>query len=243
MFPKKTLRFAYQRWAANLGMVVLNTLLVRLLLPAGAIGAALWAEHHHFGLFTILPLNHVWQVCLAVFLLDGVIYGQHVVFHRVAWLWALHQVHHADRDIDVTTGLRFHPLEIIVSMLIKIVVVTLLGAPVMAVIVFEMILNGMAMFNHANVKLPKPLDALLRLLFITPDVHRIHHSVLIHETNSNYGFNLSLWDRLFGTYRAQPDAGHDAMVIGLPEYQQDATHHLAWMLRLPFKKYRIKAQK
>jgi len=240
LLPKKTLRFGYQRWTANLSLVVLNTLLARLLLPAGAVGAALWAESHQFGLLPMLHWNQAWTILLAVLVLDGVIYGQHVLFHRVTWLWRLHQVHHADRDIDVTTGLRFHPLEIILSMLIKISVVVLLGAPVLAVILFEMILNGMAMFNHANVKLAKPLDALLRLVFITPDVHRIHHSVLIHETNSNYGFNIALWDRLFGTYRAQPDAGHDAMTIGLPEYQQQPTHHLPWMLRLPFKQLKTK---
>jgi len=235
IFPKKRLRFGYKRWGANLGLVALNTLVVRLLLPAGAVGAALWAENHQFGLLPMLALPSVYVVLFAALLLDGVIYGQHVLFHRVPWLWRLHQVHHADRDIDVTTGLRFHPVEIMLSMLIKISVVVTLGAPVLAVILFEIILNGMAMFNHANVKLPKALDGLLRLVFITPDVHRIHHSVFVHETNSNYGFNISVWDRLFGTYRAQPDAGHDDMIIGLPEYQQEPTHDLPWMLKTPFK--------
>ncbi|MBL1352807.1 MAG: sterol desaturase family protein [Zetaproteobacteria bacterium] len=240
LISKKKLRFGRSRWSANLGLVVLNTVLVRVLFPVGAVGAALWAQHHHVGLLPMLQLDDIWTVLLAVVILDGVIYGQHLLFHRVPWLWRLHQVHHADRDIDVTTGLRFHPIEIILSMLIKISVVVLLGAPVLAVILFEMILNGMAMFNHANVKLPKALDAFLRLVFITPDVHRIHHSVLVHETNSNYGFNFSWWDRCFKTYRAQPDMGHNAMTIGLPEYQQQPTHDLLWMLRLPFRKRKSK---
>jgi len=233
---KKKLRFGRSRWTANLGLVVLNTVVARLLFPAGAVGAALWAQNHDIGLLPMLQLNDVWTVLLAVLMLDGAIYAQHVLFHRSPILWRMHQVHHADRDIDVTTGLRFHPLEIVLSMLIKIMVVVTLGAPVLAVIVFEMILNGMAMFNHANVRLPKAMDALLRLLLVTPDVHRIHHSVLVHETNSNYGFNLSLWDRCFKTYRAQPEAGHDDMTIGLPEYQQQPTHDLFWMLRLPLKR-------
>jgi len=149
-------------------------------------------------------------------------------------LWRFHLVHHADCDIDVTTGLRFHPVEMILSMLIKIGVVIVLGAPVLAVIIFEMILNAMAMFNHANVRLPKQFDAGLRLLVITPDVHRVHHSIIRVETNSNYGFNLSIWDRLFGTYRAQPQAGHDKMLIGLEHLQDAPTHRLSFMLRLPF---------
>ncbi len=149
-------------------------------------------------------------------------------------LWRLHLVHHADRDIDVTTGLRFHPIEILLSMAIKLSAVVLLGAPVLAVIIFEVVLNGMAMFNHANVRLPAKLDAWLRLLVITPDVHRIHHSIIKQETNSNYGFNLSIWDRLFGTYRAQPRDGHDGMIIGLEHLQDAPTHRFMFMLRLPF---------
>jgi len=168
---KKALRFGRSRWAANLGLVVLNTMVARFLFPAGAVGAALWAEAHGFGLFPWLGWDDVWAIVLAVLIMDAVIYGQHVLFHRVPLLWRLHQVHHADRDIDVTTGLRFHPLEIVLSMLIKITVVVALGAPVLAVVLFEMILNGMAMFNHANVRLPKALDAVLRGLVVTPDVH------------------------------------------------------------------------
>ncbi len=233
-FPRKQLRFGRQRWWANLSLVLLNTLVARLVLPAGAIGAALWAMQHHWGLLPMLDMDDGVRVFLAVVLLDLVIYGQHVLFHRVSWLWRLHRVHHADRDIDVTTGLRFHPLEIVLSMLIKMGVVVLLGAPVLAVVIFEVVLNAMAMFNHANVRLPKQLNRVLSWLVMTPDIHRIHHSIRVAETNSNYGFNLCLWDRLFATFRAQPRDGHDGMTIGLPEYQQQPTHNIGWILRLPF---------
>ena len=234
--PKRPLHFGKQRWLANIGIVLLNTLVARLLLPAGAVGAAIWAEAHNIGILPILHLSPMLTLLLAVVLLDGVIYAQHRLFHRLPLLWRLHRVHHADREIDVTTGLRFHPIEIVLSMLIKIAVVLLLGAPVLAVILFEIMLNGMAMFNHANVSLPRALDARLRLVVMTPDLHRIHHSVLKHETNSNYGFNLSLWDRLFGSYHPQPEAGQQGMQIGLPEYQKKPTHNIRWMLWLPFTK-------
>ncbi|MDQ6970557.1 MAG: sterol desaturase family protein [Mariprofundus sp.] len=238
--PRRVLRFGYKRWPANLGIVVLDALMVRIVLPAGAVGAALWAQELNFGLFHWLAgfdglnLPGALIVFIAVVLLDLAIYAQHVLFHALPILWRLHLVHHADRDIDVTTGLRFHPIEILLSMIIKITLVMLLGAPVLAVIIFEVVLNAMAMFNHANVALPLKLDGWLRWLLITPDVHRIHHSIHRHETNSNYGFNLSVWDRLFGTYRAQPQDGHDDMVIGLQHLQDEPTHKLAFMLRLPF---------
>jgi len=233
--PRRSLAYGKKRWFANLSIVILNSFVARLLLPMGAVGAALWAEQHTFGLLTFLPISDVFIIIIAIILLDFIIYSQHVLFHRLPILWRLHQVHHADRDIDVTTGLRFHPIEILISMLIKISAVLLLGVPVVAVIVFEVILNAMAMFNHSNVRLPKALDSLIRLLLITPDVHRVHHSMIYHETNSNYGFNLSIWDRLCGTYRAQPEHGHDGVTIGLPEYQTEPTHQLGWMLKLPFK--------
>ncbi|GAV19587.1 hypothetical protein MMIC_P0535 [Mariprofundus micogutta] len=232
--PRKQLTQGRKRWGANLGIVILDAAIVRLLLPAGATGAAVWAAGHQFGILNWLELPAPITIFAAVVLLDLIIYAQHLLFHALPLLWRLHMVHHADRDIDVTTGLRFHPIEIIISLLIKISCVVLLGAPVMAVIIFEVVLNGMAMFNHANVKLPRRLDALLRLLLITPDVHRIHHSIIKQETNSNYGFNLSIWDRLFGTYRAQPEKGHAAMRIGLEHLQQAPTHQLGFMLRLPF---------
>ncbi|MDX8408310.1 MAG: sterol desaturase family protein, partial [Mariprofundaceae bacterium] len=190
-----------KRWLGNISLVALDTLIVRLLLPAGAAGVALWCAAHHVGLLYLLQLPEWLTILIAVILLDLAIYVQHVVFHAVPLLWRLHMVHHADRDLDVSSGLRFHPLEILLSMLIKMGLIALLGAPLMAVIIFETILNGMAMFNHANIRLPLGIDRALRLLLVTPDMHRVHHSVIVRETNSNYGFNLSLWDRLFGTYR------------------------------------------
>ncbi|MDQ6997606.1 MAG: sterol desaturase family protein [Mariprofundus sp.] len=224
----------YKRWPANIGIIVLDMLLVRIVFPAGAVGASWWANNHSFGLFNWLGWNESVSVIIAVILLDLVVYGQHVLFHAVPWLWRLHIVHHADKEIDVSTGLRFHPLEIMLSMLIKISAVVLLGVPVLAVLIFEIILNAMAMFNHSNVRLPLRLDAILRLLVITPDIHRIHHSIIKAETNSNFGFNLSFWDRLFGTFRAQPTLGHTDMVIGLEHLQDASTHQIGFMLRLPF---------
>jgi len=181
-----------------------------------------------------LNVPYAWSITVTVIALDGIIYAQHILFHAIPLLWRLHMVHHADQDIDVTTGLRFHPVEILLSMLIKMAAVALLGAPVLAVILFEMVLNGMAMFNHANARLPLRLDACLRLVLVTPDVHRVHHSVIRSETNSNFGFNLSIWDRIFGTYQDQPRDGHDDMTIGLAQYQLEQSGSLVWMLTLPF---------
>lgn len=232
--PKKQLTQGYRRWPANLGIVVLDSLVVRLLIPAGAMGAAVWAAENGWGLLNLVEIPGWFAVVIAVILLDLVIYAQHVLVHAVPLLWRLHMVHHSDRDIDVTTGLRFHPLEIIFSMLIKMSMVVLLGAPALAVLIFEVVLNGMAMFNHSNIRLPKAVDATIRTLFVTPDMHRVHHSVIKQETNSNYGFNLSIWDRLFGTYIAQPEKGHQGMTIGLTQFLDQPAHQLIWMLRLPF---------
>ncbi len=232
--PKRELTQGYRRWPANLGIVMLDSLVVRLLIPAGAMGAALWAAENGWGLFNLVELPGWAAVVVAVILLDMVIYAQHVLVHAVPLLWRLHMVHHSDRDIDVTTGLRFHPLEIIFSMLIKMSVVILLGVPALAVLIFEVVLNGMAMFNHSNVRLPKAVDTIIRILFVTPDMHRVHHSIIKQETNSNYGFNLSIWDRLFGTYIAQPEKGHQGMTIGLTQFLDQPAHQLIWMLRLPF---------
>lgn len=232
--PRRKLIQGYRRWPANLGIVLFNGLMVRLLLPAGAVGAALWASEQGWGLLNLLELPYWATLLIAVIFLDLVIYLQHLVMHAVPLLWRLHMVHHADRDIDVTTGLRFHPIEIFLSMLVKIVVVMLIGAPAVAVVIFEVILNGMAMFNHSNVKLPRWLDSGIRTLLVTPDMHRVHHSVIKCETNSNYGFNLSVWDRLFGTYIAQPEKGHIDMTIGLQQFQSQPTGRFVWMLRLPF---------
>lgn len=222
-----------KRWLNNITLVALDTLIVRLLLPAGAVGIALWAEASDLGLLNLVALPSSLAIVFSVIVLDMVIYWQHRLFHKVPLLWRLHQVHHADRDIDVTTALRFHPIEILISMLIKFVAVVAIGAPAMAVVIFEVVLNGMAMFNHGNISMPKAWDTLLRAVLVTPDMHRVHHSVNRHETNSNYGFNISLWDKLFSSYHAQPDAGHDGMTIGLHQYQQQPTDALLWMLRLP----------
>jgi sterol desaturase/sphingolipid hydroxylase (fatty acid hydroxylase superfamily) len=223
------------RWANNLGLVALNTLLLRLLFPAAAVGMAAFTADQGWGLLNHFQVPFWPAVVLSVVAMDFVSWLQHVMVHAVPLLWRLHRVHHADLDYDVTTGARFHPIEIILSMLIKFATIMVLGPPVVAVILFEVILNGMAMFNHGNVRLPGPLDRVLRLLLVTPDMHRVHHSVEDDEANSNFGFNLSLWDRLFGTYRAQPRQGHQGMVIGIHHYREPK--EAAWlpgMLLLPF---------
>jgi sterol desaturase/sphingolipid hydroxylase (fatty acid hydroxylase superfamily) len=223
------------RWVNNLGLVALNTLLLRLLFPAAAVGLAAYASTQGWGLLNHWQTPHWVAVLIAVIALDFVIWLQHVMVHAVPLLWRLHRVHHADLDYDVTTGARFHPLEIILSMLIKFASILLLGPPVVAVIMFEVILNGMAMFNHGNVRLPLALDRLLRRLIVTPDMHRVHHSVEDDEANSNFGFNLSIWDRLLGTYRDQPRAGHTGMIIGIRKYRDPKqVDRLPGMLVLPF---------
>ncbi len=224
-----------QRWLNNLGLVVFNTLLLRWLFPTTAVGLAAFAADHGWGLLNLYPLAAPWAVLLAVVALDFIIYLQHVLVHAVPALWRLHRVHHADLDYDVTTGARFHPLEIILSMLIKFAAIVVLGPPLLAVVLFEVILNAMAMFNHANARLPAGLDKVLRWLVVTPDMHRVHHSVEDNEANSNFGFNLSLWDRLFGTYIAQPRAGHAGMSIGIHHYRDPRqVDRLPGMLALPF---------
>ena len=225
-----------RRWLSNLGLVALDTLVVRLLFPTAAVGVALFAEARGWGLLNYYRLPSPLAVALAVVIMDLVIYLQHVMVHAVPLLWRIHRVHHADLDYDVTTGARFHPIEIVLSMLIKFATILLLGPPVVAVVIFEVLLNGMAMFNHANVGLPRRLDRLLRWFIVTPDMHRVHHSVEDDEANSNFGFNLSWWDRLFGTYREQPRAGHRGMTIGIHRYRDPAVvDHLPGMLLLPFR--------
>jgi sterol desaturase/sphingolipid hydroxylase (fatty acid hydroxylase superfamily) len=223
------------RWPHNLGVVTLDALLVRLLLPTAVVGAALHAEAKGWGLLALLDWPFTVKVVLAVVALDLAIYVQHVIFHAVPLLWRLHRMHHADLDIDVTTGVRFHPIEILLSLVIKIVVVTALGAPPIAVLIFEILLNATSMFSHSNVRLPDRIDAALRWLLVTPDMHRVHHSIDPRETNSNYGFNFALWDRLFGTYRAAPAAGHYGMTIGLAQFRDPAELRLDRMLTQPFR--------
>lgn len=222
------------RWLNNLGLVACNTAVVRVLFPAGAVGISLYAETRAWGVFNQIECPEALSIALSLLILDLAIYLQHVLFHRVPALWRLHLVHHADRDFDVTTGARFHPFEIVLSMVFKAGLVIALGAPAIAVIVFEVVLNATAMFNHGNLTLPGRIDHALRWLIVTPDMHRIHHSELREETDSNFGFNLPWWDRLFGTYRAQPGLGQTDMIIGLPGQEPKRTVWLPWLLLLPF---------
>ena len=224
-----------RRWLSNLGIVFLNSALVRLLLPATAAGFAVFAASRGWGVFNILEAPAWVGIIASVVILDFAIYLQHVMFHAVPALWRLHRMHHADLDFDVTTGARFHPIEILLSMLIKFAVIAVIGAPAAAVIIFEVLLNATSMFNHGNFRLPAGLDRVLRLFVVTPDMHRVHHSIEDHETNSNFGFNLPLWDRLLGTYKAQPNAGHEAMTIGIRDYREPRlATDLPGMLILPF---------
>jgi sterol desaturase/sphingolipid hydroxylase (fatty acid hydroxylase superfamily) len=224
-----------RRWLSNLSLVVLNTVVLRLVFPTAAVGAALVATERGWGVLNWFELPAVLAVLASVVMLDLAIYLQHVMFHAVPVLWRLHMVHHADVDFDVTTGSRFHTLEILVSMGIKLALVVLLGPPVVGVLLFEVLLNATAMFNHANVRLPGGVDRVLRWLVVTPDMHRVHHSVESTEANSNFGFNLPWWDRLFGTYREQPAAGHEEMEIGVAELRdRSRPQGLLWMLKLPF---------
>jgi sterol desaturase/sphingolipid hydroxylase (fatty acid hydroxylase superfamily) len=224
------------RWASNLGLVVLNTALLRLLFPLAAVGLAAFSAQNGWGLLNHFEVPFWVAVPLAVIAMDFVIWLQHVMVHAVPALWRLHRVHHADLDYDVTTGARFHPLEIILSMLIKFATITVLGPPVVAVVIFEVLLNATAMFNHGNIRLPAGIDRLLRWVLVTPDMHRVHHSVEDDETNSNFGFSLTWWDRLFGTYRDQPRAGHLGMTIGIRGYTNPSeVDRLDGMLLLPFR--------
>ncbi|WP_260258432.1 sterol desaturase family protein [Vibrio intestinalis] len=237
MTPRKALtQSKWQRWLNNLGLVGLNSLFLALLMPLLAIEAAIAAEKMQFGLLNHVNLPLALEILIAVALLDLAIYWQHLLFHRVPVLWRLHRMHHADQDIDVTTGARFHPIEIVLSMWIKIGVVMLLGINPISVLVFEIVLNASAMFNHSNAKLPLGLDHWLRKLIVTPDMHRVHHSVEVKETHSNFGFFLSVWDRLFSTYIAQPKAGHEKAVIGLPYFHTAREQWLDRMLTQPFRK-------
>lgn len=223
------------RWPNNLGVVAVDTLLVRILFPTTAVGLAILAQAHGFGLFNIIEMPAWIGVVASVTLLDLAIYLQHVLFHAVPSLWRLHRMHHADLDFDVSTGLRFHPIEILLSMIIKFAVVAALGAPALAVLIFEVLLNATSMFNHANVRIPLGIDRTLRWLIVTPDMHRVHHSILAHETNSNFGFNLPWWDRLFGTYRAQPSAGYEAMTIGIDQFRDARELGIDRMMLQPFR--------
>ncbi len=217
------------RWSSNLGVVVIDTLLVRLTFPIVAVGLALVAQERGWGLFNVFDVPFWLAFVVSVLALDLAIYLQHVMFHAVPALWRLHRMHHADLEFDVTTGLRFHPVEILLSMGIKLAVVAALGPPAVAVLVFEVLLNATAMFNHSNIRIPVAIDRLLRLIVVTPDMHRVHHSIHPSETNSNFGFNLPWWDRLMGTYRPQPREGHETMTIGVEQFR---TRRDLWLDRM-----------
>ena len=225
----------WARWPSNIGIVVLDTVLVRLLFPIGAVGLAMLAESRGWGLLNAFDIPAWAAIPVGVILLDLAIYLQHVLFHAVPALWRLHRMHHADLEFDVTTGIRFHPIEILLSMGIKLAVVAALGTPAVAVLIFEILLNATSMFNHGNVELPARLDRALRWIVVTPEMHRVHHSIKPRETNSNFGFNLPWWDRLFGTYRDQPEAGHVGMSIGIEQFRDAREQRLDRMLTQPFR--------
>ena len=224
------------RWGNNLALVFINSLVLRLIFPAAAVSIAAFSQQNGWGLLNHYQVPYPLAVIIAVVAMDFVIYLQHVMVHAVPALWRLHRVHHADPDYDVTTGARFHTLEIILSMLIKFATIIVLGPPVLAVFIFEVMLNGTAMFNHGNLKLPSGMDRVLRWFLVTPDMHRVHHSVEDDEANSNFGFSLPWWDRLLGTYRDQPRGGHEGMRIGIHGYHEPG--QVSWlpgMLTLPFR--------
>jgi len=234
--PQRTLQQRKSvRWTNNLALAVLNNVLLRAILPVAAIGVAGFAAERGIGVLNLFPVPYPWAIVLAVLVLDLAIYLQHLMFHAVPLFWRLHRVHHADLDFDVTTGARFHPVEIVLSTLIKVAVILALGPPAVAVLLFEVLLNATSMFNHGNVRLPGSLDRVLRWLVVTPDMHRVHHSVDPRETNSNFGFNVPWWDRLFGTYRAQPQAGHGAMTIGVEQFRTPRELWLDRMLLQPLR--------
>ena len=233
-FPAKDrVQTRTRRWSTNFGLVVIDTLAIRYLFPIIAVGAAIWAHGNGWGILNLIALPNWAAIIVAVIILDMMIYWQHVAFHKIPVLWRLHKIHHADRDLDASSGLRFHPVEIVISMAYKMVIVIGLGAPVIAVIIFEILLNACAIFNHANVRLPKWVERPLRQIMVTPALHRIHHSVIERETNSNYGFSVIWWDKIFRSYTDKPDGD---LTLGLSEYQSDAPSGLWWSLSAPFRR-------
>lgn len=223
-----------KRWITNWVIVFIDSAILRLLFTGAAVGAALWAQSGGYGLFNMANVPVFIAVIVSFVVLDFAIWLAHVASHKIPLLWAVHRMHHSDVDFDVTTAIRFHPIEIILSMVWKIVIVVLLGAPAVAVLIFEIVLNGAAMFNHSNLRLPRLADRFVRLIIVTPDMHRVHHSIKPHETDANYGFNLAIWDRLFGTYVDQPEDGHEHMKIGLEPWQDERPTQLLWSLKVPF---------
>ncbi len=224
------------RWGSNLGLLAINSVLVRLVVPMSAVGAAVFAQSHGWGLLNFVEWPTWLEVVIGVLVFDVAIYGQHVMFHAVPWLWRLHMVHHADLDFDVTTGVRFHTFEILLSALLKLAVVIAIGPTAIAVVIFEVLLNATSMFNHSNIRMPSRLERALRSVLVTPDMHRVHHSIIRRESNSNFGFNLPWWDRLFHTYVEQPQDGHEQMAIGVDDLRDEKhTERLLGILALPFR--------
>ena len=235
--PRRHLNFSRNiRWSSNIGMSLLNQLVLRLCFPVLLVGLAVAVQQRQWGLFNLVEMPEVLAIALCLLLLDLAIYVQHVVFHRVPWLWRLHRVHHSDLDFDVTTAVRFHPFEIVLSMLIKMALVLLLGVPPLAVLIFEVVLSLTALFNHGNIFIPVKFDRILRWGLVTPDMHRVHHSAETAETNSNFGFNLPWWDYLFKTYRPQPGKGHEEMTVGLDDFRRGDKLLLPALLLQPFRK-------
>jgi sterol desaturase/sphingolipid hydroxylase (fatty acid hydroxylase superfamily) len=223
-----------RRWFANLAMQAIDAVIPRLVFPLLPMGLAIFMADRGWGLLNVFHIAPGPAMVIGVLTLDLAIYLQHVLFHLTPLLWRLHKVHHTDRDIDVTTGLRFHPVEIVLSLIIKLAVVAAIGPPAAAVLIFEVLLNGASMFNHGNLRIPLSWDRIIRTVLVTPDMHRVHHSVIVRETNSNYGFSVSWWDYLFGTYRDQPEEGHERMKIGLKGYSDDRSSRLSSLLVMPF---------
>ena len=235
--PRKTrVKPHLSRWTSNFSLLIVSTLLLRFALPVTAVAFAGYICGQGFGLFNLIGLPVWLEIALAIILLDLAIWGQHVLMHYVPLLWRFHRVHHADEDIDASSGVRFHPGEMLASFGIKLAAIALLGPAALAVFLFEVLLNAASLFEHANISLPKRVDSLLRRLIVTPDMHRVHHSVHRHETNSNFGFCLSIWDRLFRTYTAQPEDGHDAMRLGLDRRPEGETDQFVYVMGLPFRK-------
>ena len=223
------------RWPANLGIFALDIIVARLLFPASAVGMAIWAQHHGYGVLPLMGLPSLAAGVIGFIALDCMVYAQHVMFHKVPLLWRVHRMHHADTELDVTSGFRFHPIEIVLSLATKAALIVMLGVPPEAVLVFEIVLNGMALYNHSNVRLPARLERVLRWLIVTPEMHIIHHSAARRETDSNYGFNLAIWDRLFGTYAHRPAAGYEGMVVGLDEFRDRSEQRVDRLVTQPFR--------
>lgn len=236
LFPRRKLIVdKFKRWVANISLILINNILLRILLPGFLLLASYYAKKHGLGLFNYIKINYHLEVVISIMMLDLAIYFQHIMFHKSSILWRLHRVHHVDLDLDITTGLRFHPIEILISEVYKLVVVLSLGASVTSIILFTIILNTTSMFNHGNLRLPKFLDKLLRKIIVTPDMHLVHHSTLIQEHNSNYGFSLSIWDKIFRTYTINPSRGINDTSLGLTEHQEHSySSNLSNMLMYPF---------